>query len=430
MHAQSKKKRGRKNKGKSDKHCEICDKSGHVKENHWAPGDKKIDQSAVKATTEETFTFTCTFTFMGVANSLQIPLSKQGAIIDNRASSHFCPNKLRFINYWALEGQMICTTNDGTIPASGVGDESIELSNGTGRTKCILKDAIYTPDMALVLISISHLIKTNCSTTFKGGHCVIQNLKGVVITTLPLSNGLYHLGSLACQQIPTSCQQRWPYMKLTWSLAILTLMLWNMPSAKGWFWVYNWIKTPNLNFATLVPWQKQVVNCSWSSLIHELNNMVNAYSGPYRDQQQSNAKAETSMQQPGWMTTLVWWSCISWKQKIRRLIITNRTKLTLKCIPEITSSGYTVIEVVNSCLQRWKTIRMPKGLFMTHHSRMEEPREATKHEMKRLEPCSSYQAYPDTSGRRLWNIWCGSRIECQPELSIERLPMKCNMGGS
>ena len=90
---------------------------------------------------------------------------------------------------------MICTANDGTMPASGVGDVSIELSNGASRTKCVLKDAIYAPDMAFTLISVSRLDQANCSTTFKGGQCVIQNPKGVVIAALPLSNGLYHLGS-------------------------------------------------------------------------------------------------------------------------------------------------------------------------------------------------------------------------------------------
>ena len=44
MHAQSKKKKGKKNKGESDKHCENCDKSGHVKDDCWAPGGGKEGQ--------------------------------------------------------------------------------------------------------------------------------------------------------------------------------------------------------------------------------------------------------------------------------------------------------------------------------------------------------------------------------------------------
>ena len=86
MHAQSKKKNTRRNKGKLDKHCKNCDKSGHIKDDCWSPGgrkegqgpkqtkkgskEQKKDQLAVKATTGKTFTFTCTSTFVGVANSL------------------------------------------------------------------------------------------------------------------------------------------------------------------------------------------------------------------------------------------------------------------------------------------------------------------------------------------------------------------------
>ena len=137
--------------------------------------------------------FTCTSTFVGVANSLQIPLSKRGVIVDSGVSSHFCPDKSKFISIRSLEGQTIHTTNDGAILACGVGDISIELSNGSGKTKCILKDTIYAPEMAFTLISVSHLDQANCSTTFKGGQCIIQNPKGMVIATLPLSNDLYRL---------------------------------------------------------------------------------------------------------------------------------------------------------------------------------------------------------------------------------------------
>ena len=209
MQAQAKKNKGRKRKGKSDKHCENCDKARHVKDDCWAPGGgkegqglnqekkgakgKRKEESAAKTMIEDVFAFTCTSTFVGIANSLQIPLSKCGVIVDSGASSHFCPDKSNFISIRPLEGQTIHTVNDGAIPACGVGDVSIELSNGSRKTKCILKDTIYAPKMAFTLISMSHLDHANCSTTFKGGQCIIRNPKGMLIATLPLSNGLYRL---------------------------------------------------------------------------------------------------------------------------------------------------------------------------------------------------------------------------------------------
>ena len=189
MQAQAKKNKGRTKKRKLPKLCVNCDKSGHTKEDCWAPGGgkegqgpkqqkqgskgKKKEESAAKTTTEEVFAFTCTSTFVGIADSLKIPPSKRGVIVDSGTSSHFCPDKLKFVNLRPLKGQNICTANDGVIPGCGIGDVSIELSSGSGKTKCVLKDTIYAPEMAFTLISVSCLDLVNCSTTFTGGQCII-----------------------------------------------------------------------------------------------------------------------------------------------------------------------------------------------------------------------------------------------------------------
>ena len=189
MQAQAKKNKGHMKKGKLHKLCANCDKSSHTKEDCWAPGGGKEDQglnqqkqgskgkkkeeSAAKTTTEEVFAFTCTSTFIGIADSLKIPPSKCGVIVDSGTSSHFCPDKSKFINLRPLKGQNIHTTNDGVIPACGIGNVSIELSNGSGKTKCILNDTIYAPDMAFTLISVSRLDLANCSMTFTGSQCII-----------------------------------------------------------------------------------------------------------------------------------------------------------------------------------------------------------------------------------------------------------------
>ena len=188
MQAQAKKNKGHTKMGKSHKHCVNCDKSGHTKDDCWDPGGGKECQglnqqmqgykgkkkeSAAKTTTEEVFAFTCMSTFIGIADSLKIPPLKCGVIVDSGTSSHFCPDKSKFINLRPLKGQNIHTTNDGVIPACGIGNVSIELSNGSGKTKCILNDTIYAPDMAFTLISVSCLDLANCSMTFTGSQCII-----------------------------------------------------------------------------------------------------------------------------------------------------------------------------------------------------------------------------------------------------------------
>ena len=150
MQAQAKKNKGHTKMGKSHKHCVNCDKSGHTKDDCWDPGGGKGGQglnqqmqgskgkkkeSAAKTTTEEVFAFTCMSTFIGIADSLKIPPSKHGVIADSGASSHFCPDKSKFMNLRPLKGQNICTTNNGVILACKIGDVSIELFNSSGKTK-------------------------------------------------------------------------------------------------------------------------------------------------------------------------------------------------------------------------------------------------------------------------------------------------------
>ena len=60
----------------------------------------------------------------------------------------------------------------------------------------LLKDAVYAPDMAFMLVSRSRLNHTNCSVSFRQGMCTIKDPAGRTMATIPQSNGLYQLDSL------------------------------------------------------------------------------------------------------------------------------------------------------------------------------------------------------------------------------------------
>ena len=204
MQAQSKKEKGCGKRDKSDKCCKTCDKSGHIKDNCWAPGGrkegqgpsqdkekekwkaqgKKNEQSALQTWADDIFVFTCTSTFVGIADSLQLPSSKQGAIIDSGALLHFCPDKPKFINFKPLKGKIICTANDTVLYIHWIGEVAIELSNGSGKMKCILKETIYSPEMAFTLISAFCLDKAGCLTIFAKSQYTIKNSNGKVMPTL------------------------------------------------------------------------------------------------------------------------------------------------------------------------------------------------------------------------------------------------------
>ena len=73
----------------------------------------------------------------------------------------------------------------------GMGNVVIKLPNGAKHTKVLLKDAIYTPNMAFTLISVSRLDEANGSAIFSGGMCTIKSAASCIVTTIPCADGLY-----------------------------------------------------------------------------------------------------------------------------------------------------------------------------------------------------------------------------------------------
>ena len=79
------------------------------------------------------------------------------------------------------------------LKAVGIGDVRIDLPNGAMTTPALLKDAVYAPDMAFTLISVSALDKANCSVMFAKGSCTIKNLQQHILAGVPLTNGVYRI---------------------------------------------------------------------------------------------------------------------------------------------------------------------------------------------------------------------------------------------
>jgi hypothetical protein len=163
MKKTSKPKGNKKNKPQSDVTCENCDRPGHSKPDCWSKGGGKEGQGPrqkKKGKTNEAiivvadddnselFTFTCTLDYVALANSLDVPKPRLGTCIDSGASRHYCPDRTKFTEYKQVKRKI--TTADGrTLTTAGVRDLHIELPNGSGKTKNILKNAIHAPDVRL-----------------------------------------------------------------------------------------------------------------------------------------------------------------------------------------------------------------------------------------------------------------------------------------
>jgi hypothetical protein len=205
---------GKRDKSKSDLHCENCGRDGHTKPNCYSKGggkegqgpwqkksrkgEKKTDETAAiaKDEDEELFAFTCTSDYVAAADSIGVPKDKCGACVDSGASNHYCPDRTKFQNYRPLVNRNITTADGRSLKAVGIGDVLIELPNGSKRTPALLKNAIFAPDMAFTLISVSRLDRAHCSVDFQKSLCTIRNPEGRIMATIPRANGLYRLANL------------------------------------------------------------------------------------------------------------------------------------------------------------------------------------------------------------------------------------------
>jgi hypothetical protein len=140
--------------------CYNYNKTGHFKTDCWAKGGGKEGQrptgqgrrnggktaantaAAAPALSPDNYAF---------ATSVQV--GRGGTNIDSGATSHFCPDCTKFITFEAIKAQDVCTADGTTISALGRGDIKVDLPLGNKYTTVTLKNTLYTPKMALTLIS-------------------------------------------------------------------------------------------------------------------------------------------------------------------------------------------------------------------------------------------------------------------------------------
>ena len=208
MFAKTKSKKAKKSgtpKKDFDGDCYNCGVKGHMSRNCLEPkkdksgkqtsrkdmADKKSGSVAALANDEELFAFTCTSDYALIAKARGIKKSEMGAIVDSGASRHFSPDKEKFCNYRPIANSEISTADGQSFRAIGVGDLPIELPNGNGITKCLLKDTVHAPDFAFTLISVGRLDAAGCSAKFENSACTISSQNGKVMAILPCLQGLY-----------------------------------------------------------------------------------------------------------------------------------------------------------------------------------------------------------------------------------------------
>ena len=96
-------------------------------------------------------------------------------IIDSGTSSHFSPDKNKFINYHEIMTEPVKAADGGFFSATEKGDLKIKLPKCPGHkpVTITLQGVYYSPTIAFTLISVSCLDHAGCSVLFENGACII-----------------------------------------------------------------------------------------------------------------------------------------------------------------------------------------------------------------------------------------------------------------
>lgn len=98
-------------------------------------------------------------------------VSKCRAIMDSDVTSHFCLNHSKFKNLVSISPQDIHTADGSVISAIGKGDISIDLPLGEKCTVVTLKNTLYMPMMAFMLVSLNQITVSGLVVHFEGNMC-------------------------------------------------------------------------------------------------------------------------------------------------------------------------------------------------------------------------------------------------------------------
>jgi len=198
---------------KPDVKCDNCSRVGRTKDDCWHKGGgkegqgphQKKNESASTATATDDYAF-LTSTLSDSATVAAVPIKKRGAIVDSRASSHFCPDRNRFTEFTPIPPKPVKIANGQSIFATGKGDVVIELPKGNERSNITLKDTLYVPDIALTLILTTRIVKAGFAINMEEDWCKIRSPKPAhkLVTRIPEVNGLYRIVGTECTATATT----------------------------------------------------------------------------------------------------------------------------------------------------------------------------------------------------------------------------------
>jgi hypothetical protein len=195
-----------------DTTCYNCNWKGHYKADCWSSGGGKEGQGPKRESHRGT---KAQKQIASIAAVLQVqkdfvfasanatPEKSRCAIIDSGMTSHFCPEQAKFVTFSEIAPQDIRTADRSSVSAIRWGDMKIDLPFSKMHTTVTLKNTLYTPEMALTLISTTQITDIGFTINFESKLCKIMGLlpERQLLATIPQIGVLYTIAASVQHQV-------------------------------------------------------------------------------------------------------------------------------------------------------------------------------------------------------------------------------------
>jgi hypothetical protein len=101
------------------------------------------------------------------------------------------------MNFTEIQPKSIMAADKRQFFANGKGDMYLEVPNGTGHSRVLLRDVLYSPTMGITLVSISRITSAGSSVLFYGNTCQITALQETLWHKFPKEEASTEISPLA-----------------------------------------------------------------------------------------------------------------------------------------------------------------------------------------------------------------------------------------
>jgi hypothetical protein len=189
-----------------DTTCYNCQGKGHYKANCWSKGGGKEGQAPKRDLRRGASNLKPVASVAAVpeaqkdyafASTDAKPVGERCVIIDSGATSHFCPDRAKFVTFTEIASQDVRMADGSSVSAIGRGDVQIDLPLGTKHTTVTLKNMLYTPKMAFTLISATRMATAGYAIHFEAKACKVLTPLPTreVIAIILQVEGLYRIAA-------------------------------------------------------------------------------------------------------------------------------------------------------------------------------------------------------------------------------------------